>query len=81
MHTGSIRPSWHAMPKSQPQAERPESGLPQRPVHPAARLVGDAEIKLIAVEDRLGLNPQTRLRLGISAVEHKTKLDAFLEGK
>ena len=50
-------------------------------VHPTARLIGDVEGQLLALEDRLGLNPEARLWLGISAVEHKTKLDAFLEGK
>jgi P27 family predicted phage terminase small subunit len=48
--------------------------------HPAARLLYDAEAKLTTLEDRLGLNPEARLRLGISAIEKETKLDAFLKG-
>lgn len=49
-------------------------------VHPAARMVGDIETRLTTLEDRLGLNPEARLRLGITAVEHQSRLDAFLEG-
>ena len=41
-------------------------------------MVNDLEGKLTTLEDRLGLNPEARLRLGITAVEHKTRLDAFL---
>jgi len=47
-------------------------------VHPAARMVADIEGRLSSLEDRLGLNPEARLRLGITAVEHKSRLDAFL---
>ena len=49
-------------------------------VHPAARMVSDIEGRLATLEDRLGLKPEARLRLGITAVEHRSKLDAFLEG-
>ena len=49
----------------------------QTVVHPAARMVNDLEGKLTTLEDRLGLNPEARLRLGITAVEHKPRLDAF----
>jgi P27 family predicted phage terminase small subunit len=47
-------------------------------LHPAARLVGDVEKQLSTLEDKLGLNPESRLRLGISAIEKQSKLDAFL---
>ena len=47
-------------------------------VHPAARMVSDIEGRLATLEDRLGLNPEARLRLGITAVEHQSRLDAFL---
>ena len=47
-------------------------------VHPAARMVGDLEGRLSNLEDRLGRNPEARLRLGITAVEHQSRLDAFL---
>jgi len=47
-------------------------------VHPAARMVADIEGRLSSLEDRLGLNPEARLRLGITAVEHQSRLDAFL---
>jgi len=50
----------------------------QTVVHPAARMVGDLEARLSSLEDRLGLNPEARLRLGITAVEHQSRLDAFL---
>ena len=49
-------------------------------VHPAARMVSDIEGRLSSLEDRLGLNPEARLRLGITAVEHQSRLDAFLSG-
>lgn len=48
--------------------------------HPASRLLADVESKLTPLEDRLGLNPDSRMRLGIAAIEKKTKLDRFLEG-
>ena len=47
--------------------------------HPAARLVLDIEGKLPALEDRLGLSPEARLRLGITGAEAKSKLDKFRE--
>ena len=52
----------------------------QPTTHPALRMVSDIEGKLSTLEDRLGLNPEARLRLGITAVEHQSRLDAFLEG-
>tara|TARA_B100000029_G_C17582550_1_gene960082 strand:+ start:134 stop:580 length:447 start_codon:yes stop_codon:yes gene_type:complete len=50
----------------------------QTVVHPAAKMVGDLETRLSSLEDRLGLNPESRLRLGITASSLQTKLDAFL---
>ena len=47
-------------------------------VHPAAKMVSDIEGRLSTLEDRLGLTPEARLRLGITAVEHQSRLDAFL---
>jgi len=47
--------------------------------HPCAKLVDSIESKLVALEDRLGLNPSARYSLGISAAEHTSKLSAFLE--
>jgi len=46
--------------------------------HPLARLVEGLEQKLQGLEDRLGLSPESRLRLGLSAVEGQSKLQAFL---
>ena len=46
--------------------------------HPAARMVGEIEGRLVSLEDRLGLNPEARVRLGIAAVEHANRLDTFL---
>jgi hypothetical protein len=34
--------------------------------------------KLQQMEDRLGLNPEARIRLGIASVEGESKLSAFL---
>ena len=50
----------------------------QTVVHPAARMVDVIEGRLTTLEDRLWLNPEARLRLGITAVEHQSRLDAFL---
>ncbi|MBE80942.1 MAG: phage terminase small subunit P27 family [Gemmatimonadetes bacterium] len=50
----------------------------QTVTHPAAKLLAEVEGRLSPLEDRLGLNPESRLRLGISSVEHQSKLDAFL---
>lgn len=49
-------------------------------LHPLARQVDSIEGKLVPLEDRLGLSPESSLRLGIASVEAKSKLDAFLEG-
>jgi P27 family predicted phage terminase small subunit len=46
--------------------------------HPAAKLLDQIEGRLSPLEDRLGLNLESRLRLGISAAQHETKLTAFL---
>ncbi len=51
----------------------------QTVAHPAAKILDSVETKLTSLEDRLGLNPEARLRLGIAAVEHKSRLDAFLD--
>ena len=51
----------------------------QEVAHPAARLLSDVEKMMVALEDRLGLSPEARLRVGISAMEHKSKLDAFMD--
>lgn len=51
----------------------------QTVAHPAARLLSDIESKLLPLEDRLGLSPESRIRLGIGALEHKSKLDMFLD--
>ena len=47
-------------------------------VHPAIRMVDVIEGRLPNLEASLGLTPESRLRLGITAVEHQSKLDAFL---
>lgn len=49
-------------------------------MHPVARLLQDVEQKLVALEDRLGLSPEARHRLGIQLVEAQSKLEAFLHG-
>lgn len=48
--------------------------------HPAARLLDIADGRLQALEDRLGLNPEARVRLNISLIEGTSKLDEFLKG-
>ena len=47
-------------------------------VHPALRMVDVIEGRLPNLEAVLGLSPEARMRLGISAVEHASRLDAFL---
>ena len=46
--------------------------------HPAAKLLDSVDGKLLALEDRLGLSPESRLRLGIATVEKESKLRDFL---
>jgi P27 family predicted phage terminase small subunit len=46
--------------------------------HPAARLITEIETRLGPIEDRLGLNPESRLALGLTAIAHKSRLDEFL---
>lgn len=48
-------------------------------LNPLVRVVQDIEGKLGALEAVLGLSPEARLRLGISAAEAKSKLDEFLQ--
>lgn len=55
-----------------------EGSTGQLVIHPAAKLLDQIEGRLGPLEDRLGLSPEARLRLGISSVEHKSKLEAFL---
>lgn len=47
--------------------------------HPAARLISDVDGKLQSLEDRLGLNPESRIRLGIATVEQKSRLQEFMD--
>lgn len=51
----------------------------QTVAHPAVRLLMEVEKALTPLEDRLGLSPEARARLGISFAEMHTKLDAFLK--
>lgn len=53
----------------------------QQAVHPAARILSDVEGKLQSLEDRLGLSPESRIRLGIATVERESKLSAFMRGQ
>mgnify|MGYP000063900301 CR=1 FL=1 len=53
----------------------------QQVLHPAARMLSDVESAMGKLEDKLGLNPESRLRLGISAIEKESKLDQFLNTK
>ena len=47
--------------------------------HPAAKLLDSIEGRLGPIEDRIACNPEARLRLGITSVEHNTKLERFLD--
>jgi P27 family predicted phage terminase small subunit len=51
----------------------------QQAVHPLARLLQNLDRSLQGLEDRLGLNPESRIRLSIGRIEAKSKLDAFLD--
>ena len=51
----------------------------QEVLHPLARVLNEIEGKLVALEDRLGLSPQARMNLGISAAAAKSALDTFLK--
>ena len=48
--------------------------------HPAARLVTVVESRLGPIEDRLGLSPESRMALGLTAIAHQDRLTTFLEG-
>jgi P27 family predicted phage terminase small subunit len=50
----------------------------QTVTHPAARMVMDLERMMSSHEDRLGLNPEARARLGITLVESQSRLDRFI---
>jgi len=47
--------------------------------HPAARMLADAEAKLIPIEDRLGLSPQARHTIQVGHVQAKTALEKWME--
>ena len=56
------------------------TGSQGQPVtHPGAKILDSIEGRLGPIEDRLGLNPEARFRLGISSVEQQSKLARFLE--
>ena len=46
-------------------------------MHPAVRALDSTEKELRALEDRLGLNPESRARLGLAAVQAEDALEAF----
>lgn len=50
----------------------------QQAAHPLVRVLSDTEAKLQALEDRLGLNPEARIRLGIGAIERESKFREFM---
>ena len=50
----------------------------QTVMHPAARMGMDLERMMSSHEDRLGLNPEARARLGITLVESQSRLDRFI---
>lgn len=50
----------------------------QRIQHPAARILSDIESKLVPLEDRLGLSPESRARLGIATAEAANALEQFM---
>ena len=52
----------------------------QTVAHPAARLVTEVESRLGPIEDRLGLSPESRMALGLTAIAHQDALTTFLEG-
>ena len=52
----------------------------QTVAHPAARSLADIESKMTSLEDRLGLNPESRLRLGLAQAQVRSALDAFEDG-
>jgi len=54
-----------------------EGSQGQQILHPLARMLLDIETKLMPLEDRLGLSPEARLRLGLAVAETQSKLDAF----
>jgi len=39
--------------------------------HPVVKMINDAESKLLTMEDRLGMNPAARLRLGADKLRQK----------
>ncbi len=47
-------------------------------LHPAFKAVHDINGRLLNIEGALGLTPEARGRLGLTAIEVQSKLDAFL---
>jgi P27 family predicted phage terminase small subunit len=52
----------------------------QLTAHPAAKMVNDIESKLLNLESALALTPESRMRMGLAAIETKSRLDQFLDG-
>ncbi|MGD9705230.1 MAG: phage terminase small subunit P27 family [Acidimicrobiia bacterium] len=53
-------------------------GSGQPVAHPLAKIVDATEGKLSTLEDRLGLSPESRIRLGLGPVAPVSKLTAFM---
>lgn len=47
--------------------------------HPAVRIVSDIEAKLPGLEDRLGLTPDARRRLGMGDADGRSSFDQLIE--
>jgi P27 family predicted phage terminase small subunit len=50
-------------------------------VHPVFRVLKDTEARLLSLAAALGLTPEARLRLGLVAVEGRSKLQAFIDSQ
>ena len=44
---------------------------------PAARLLSDVEKRIVTLSDRLGLNPEARMRMGLTQMKAISELDRF----
>jgi len=55
-----------------------EGSKGQEVQHPAVRILDGIEGRLGPIEDRLGLNPSSRLSLIITSSDVKSKLDSFM---
>lgn len=51
----------------------------QKVVHPVAKLLNDVEVRLVGLEDRIGLSPQARNTIALGAAQASSAFESWLD--